>query len=69
MRYGNWYLGLNFQSIVLKPGLSTVEIGDTDSQEESCAIELLMEKCSKRQGEFELEHSKKKKFAKDRMNK
>ena len=42
---------------------------DTDIQEECCSIELLMEKCGKRQGEFELEHSKQKKFAEDRMNK
>ena len=42
---------------------------DTDSQEESCSIELLLEKCGKRQGEFELEHSKRKKFAKERINK
>ena len=42
---------------------------DTDSQEESCSIELLLEKCGKRRGEFELEHSKWKKFAKERINK
>ena len=42
---------------------------DNDSQEESCSIELLLEKCGKRQGDFELEHPKRKKFTKERMNK